>query len=99
MSRPEDAGPEMMANWMRLWLGLGGASERIHLYYAEVTGEDRGPERDQRTGGDKDAAESILIRHIPVEDFFAQTINSREPLDSKVLIALMRSAKGAGLCS
>ncbi len=67
----------------------GGSSERIHLYYAEVTDQHRDPERDQNTGGDTCTAESMLVRHIPVGKFFAQTINSREPLDSKVLIASM----------
>jgi ADP-ribose pyrophosphatase len=65
----------------------GGSSERIHLYYAEVTDADRDPMSSQTTAGENREAESIRVQHVPAGRFLAQTIDSQETIDAKILIA------------
>ncbi len=65
----------------------GGTSERIHLYYAEVTDADRDPNSSQTVAGENREAESIRVQHIPAGRFLAQTVDSPGTLDAKVLIA------------
>ena len=69
----------------------GGTSERIYLYYAEVTDADyvAEPNKGRHVAGVSEDAESILVRHIPVSTFFAELIDPRVAIDSKVLIASM----------
>jgi nudix-type nucleoside diphosphatase (YffH/AdpP family) len=69
------------------YVSPGGTSEQIILFYAEVTDADRDPKRNQQTGGVSSDAESILVRHIPVSQFFSTMLHPEEIIDGKLLIA------------
>lgn len=66
------------------YLTPGGSSERILLYYGEVTTADRREEG----GGLKDENEDIEVVKIAVDDAFA-AVEQGEIVDAKTLIALM----------
>ena len=75
----------------------GGTSERIYLFYAEITDADRDPKRSQEVAGVEKDAESILVKHIPLSRFLSTVSRTKEPIDSKVLIAslLLQARKTA----
>jgi nudix-type nucleoside diphosphatase (YffH/AdpP family) len=89
----EEAGyivkPTRLQRIAQFYASPGGTSERIFLYYAEVTDADRDPNQDQRLAGVQKDGESILVRHVPVSTFFAEMIDPNLTIDSKVLIASM----------
>ena len=83
--------PQRLDLISRFYASPGGTSERIFLYYAEVTDDDYKPKPNQAAGtaGNAKEGESILVRHIPVSTFFAEMIDPKITIDSKVLIASM----------
>jgi nudix-type nucleoside diphosphatase (YffH/AdpP family) len=60
----------------------GGSSERIHLYYAEVS------DSDKRGDGGGDGDEDIHVRTMPLDELFDQ-LRSRTIEDPKLLIAAL----------
>jgi nudix-type nucleoside diphosphatase (YffH/AdpP family) len=62
----------------------GGSSERIFLYYAEVTDSDR----ISRGGGAKTEHEDIQMIELSLPDLW-KTLDSRKIMDAKTLIALL----------
>jgi nudix-type nucleoside diphosphatase (YffH/AdpP family) len=71
------------------YVSPGGTSERLHLYYAEVTDANRVPGRSRDVAYIRQEAESILIRHVPGERFLADVVQSKAPVDSKLLVAAL----------
>ncbi|MEL7481373.1 MAG: NUDIX hydrolase, partial [Pseudomonadota bacterium] len=73
----------------RFYVSSGGTSERIILYFAEVTDRALAPNAAEIQGKSEDN-ENILVRHIPVSDFLAMTDvgeAAEDAIDSKILIA------------
>jgi len=76
------------------YLTPGGSSERIFLYYGEVSGE----ERRAQGGGVDEEDEDIEVVEMPVEQVW-KAMDAGEIVDAKTLIALMwlrRRTEGEG---
>lgn len=73
------------------YVSPGGTSERIFLFYAEVTAADQAPPPagDTSSAGNSAEHESTLVRHVPVFEFIKQMTEPKLTIDSKLLIASM----------
>jgi nudix-type nucleoside diphosphatase (YffH/AdpP family) len=79
--------PERLVPISQFYVSPGGTSERIYLYYAEVTEADRDPSAKGNVAGNSSEKESTLVLHVPVSKFLADVLNPKVILDSKVLVA------------
>ncbi len=83
--------PDKLEKIASFYVSPGGTSERIFLFYAEVTAADQAPPPagDASSAGNSAEHESTLVRHVPVFEFIKQMTEPKLTIDSKLLIASM----------
>lgn len=93
--------PDKLEKIASFYVSPGGTSERIFLFYAEVTAADQAPPPagDASSAGNSAEHESTLVRHVPVFEFHSQLIHPKRVVDSKLLIAseLLRQRIGSNV--